>query len=93
MGDDRPVADAGRTPGRRPPATRRGLGDAHRLQYLNFLGALDGTEPLRVDLETNRQVDRPHQRGVRVRADRAPGGAVMSGSRMTGSPPTRSRTG
>ena len=31
------------------------LSDAHRLQYLNFLGALAGTEPLRVDLETNRQ--------------------------------------
>ena len=32
-----------------------GLGDSHRLQYLNFLAALDGTEPVRVDLETNRQ--------------------------------------
>ncbi|MFI5892410.1 Gfo/Idh/MocA family protein [Actinoplanes sp. NPDC051513] len=31
------------------------LSDAHRLQYLNFLGALSGTEKLRVDLETNRQ--------------------------------------
>ncbi|AGZ41644.1 Gfo/Idh/MocA family protein [Actinoplanes friuliensis] len=31
------------------------LSDAHRLQYLNFLGALDGTEELRVDLETNRR--------------------------------------
>ncbi|MEU7906500.1 Gfo/Idh/MocA family oxidoreductase [Actinoplanes sp. NPDC049118] len=31
------------------------LSDAHRLQYLNFLGALDGTERLRVDLETNRR--------------------------------------
>ena len=31
------------------------LSDAHRLQYLNFLAALDGTEPLRVTLETNRQ--------------------------------------
>ncbi|GAA0512203.1 oxidoreductase [Paractinoplanes deccanensis] len=31
------------------------LSDAHRLQYLNFLGALDGTERLVVDLETNRQ--------------------------------------
>jgi UDP-N-acetyl-2-amino-2-deoxyglucuronate dehydrogenase len=31
------------------------LSDAHRLQYLNFLGALEGTETLRVDLETNRQ--------------------------------------
>jgi UDP-N-acetyl-2-amino-2-deoxyglucuronate dehydrogenase len=33
----------------------RQLSDAHRLQYLNFLGALDGTEKIRVDLETNRQ--------------------------------------
>ena len=34
----------------------RGLGvDAHRRQYENFLAALDGTEPVRVDLETNRQ--------------------------------------
>jgi UDP-N-acetyl-2-amino-2-deoxyglucuronate dehydrogenase len=32
-----------------------GLSDAHRLQYLNFLAALDGTEELRVDLETNRR--------------------------------------
>jgi UDP-N-acetyl-2-amino-2-deoxyglucuronate dehydrogenase len=31
------------------------LSDAHRLQYLNFLGALDGTDQLRVDLATNRQ--------------------------------------
>jgi predicted dehydrogenase len=31
------------------------LSDAHRLQYLNFLGALAGTEKLRVDLETNRR--------------------------------------
>ena len=31
------------------------LSDAHRKQYLNFLGALAGTEKLRVDLETNRQ--------------------------------------
>jgi predicted dehydrogenase len=31
------------------------LSDAHRKQYLNFLGALAGTEELRVDLETNRQ--------------------------------------
>jgi UDP-N-acetyl-2-amino-2-deoxyglucuronate dehydrogenase len=28
---------------------------AHRRQYENFLAALDGTEPLRVDLETNRR--------------------------------------
>lgn len=38
---------AGRDPGR--------LSDAHRLQYLNFLGAVAGTEDLRVDLEVNRQ--------------------------------------
>ncbi|MEV4343910.1 Gfo/Idh/MocA family oxidoreductase [Actinoplanes sp. NPDC049596] len=31
------------------------LGDAHRLQYLNFIAALDGKERLVVDLETNRQ--------------------------------------
>jgi predicted dehydrogenase len=43
----RPVPTAGSDPGQ--------LSDAHRLQYLNFLGALDGTERLRVDLETNRQ--------------------------------------
>ena len=41
------VPAAGRDPGQ--------LSDAHRLQYLNFLGALDGTERLRVDLETNRR--------------------------------------
>jgi UDP-N-acetyl-2-amino-2-deoxyglucuronate dehydrogenase len=44
---ERPVPTAGSDPGQ--------LSDAHRLQYLNFLGALDGTERLRVDLETNRQ--------------------------------------
>jgi UDP-N-acetyl-2-amino-2-deoxyglucuronate dehydrogenase len=43
----RAVATAGSDPGQ--------LSDAHRLQYLNFLGALDGTDRLRVDLETNRQ--------------------------------------
>ena len=43
----RAVPTAGSDPGR--------LSDAHRLQYLNFLGALDGTEPLRVDLATNRR--------------------------------------
>jgi predicted dehydrogenase len=43
----REVPTAGSDPGQ--------LSDAHRLQYLNFLGALDGTEPLRVTLETNRQ--------------------------------------
>jgi UDP-N-acetyl-2-amino-2-deoxyglucuronate dehydrogenase len=47
----RPAADAGATAASNPG----GLSDAHRLQYLNFLAALDGTEPLRVDLETNRQ--------------------------------------
>lgn len=40
-------ATAGSNPGQ--------LSDAHRLQYLNMLGALDGTETLRVDLATNRQ--------------------------------------
>jgi UDP-N-acetyl-2-amino-2-deoxyglucuronate dehydrogenase len=44
-------SDAGSTAASNPT----GLSDAHRLQYLNFLAALDGTEPLRVDLETNRQ--------------------------------------
>ncbi len=44
-------ADAGATAASNPT----GLGDSHRLQYLNFLAALDGTEQLRVDLETNRQ--------------------------------------
>ena len=29
--------------------------DAHRRQYENFLAALAGEEPLRVDLKTNRQ--------------------------------------
>ncbi len=43
----RAVPTAGSDPGQ--------LSDSHRLQYLNFLAALDGTEPLRVDLETNRQ--------------------------------------
>jgi len=43
----RAVPTAGADPGH--------LSDAHRLQYLNFLGALDGAERLRVDLETNRQ--------------------------------------
>ncbi len=41
------AAAAGRNPGQ--------LSDAHRLQYLNVLGALAGTEQLRVDLVTNRQ--------------------------------------
>jgi UDP-N-acetyl-2-amino-2-deoxyglucuronate dehydrogenase len=43
----RAVPTAGSDPGQ--------LSDAHRLQYLNFLGALDGTDRLRVDLATNRQ--------------------------------------
>ena len=41
------TAAAGRDPGQ--------LSDAHRLQYLNILAALEGREKLRVDLETNRQ--------------------------------------
>ncbi|GAB3806023.1 Gfo/Idh/MocA family protein [Micromonospora zhanjiangensis] len=44
---NRAVPTAGSDPGQ--------LSDAHRSQYLNFLGALDGTEELRVDLATNRQ--------------------------------------
>jgi predicted dehydrogenase len=43
----RAVPAAGSSPGQ--------LSDAHRLQYLNFLAALDGTEELRVDLEMNRR--------------------------------------
>ena len=43
----REVPTAGSDPGQ--------LSDAHRLQYLNFLGALAGTDELRVDLETNRR--------------------------------------
>ncbi|XVV10519.1 Gfo/Idh/MocA family protein [Actinoplanes sp. CA-131856] len=44
-------ADAGSVAAANPGS----LSDAHRLQYLNFLGALDGSEPLVVDLETNRR--------------------------------------
>jgi UDP-N-acetyl-2-amino-2-deoxyglucuronate dehydrogenase len=43
----RAVPTAGSDPGQ--------LSDAHRSQYLNVLGALDGTEELRVTLEANRQ--------------------------------------
>ncbi|MDT4992703.1 MAG: UDP-N-acetyl-2-amino-2-deoxyglucuronate dehydrogenase [Actinoplanes sp.] len=43
----RPVPTAGSDPGQ--------LSDAHLRQYLNVLGALDGTQRLRVDLATNRQ--------------------------------------
>jgi predicted dehydrogenase len=43
----RAVPTAGSDPGQ--------LSDSHRLQYLNFLGALDGSEQLRVDLATNRR--------------------------------------
>jgi UDP-N-acetyl-2-amino-2-deoxyglucuronate dehydrogenase len=42
-----PAATAGSDPGQ--------LSEAHRAQYENFLAALGGTEPLRVDLATNRQ--------------------------------------
>jgi predicted dehydrogenase len=42
---------AGPTAGSKPG----GLSDAHRYQYQNFLAALAGEEPLRVDLATNRQ--------------------------------------
>jgi predicted dehydrogenase len=46
-GDEEGGATAGSNPGQ--------LSDAHRSQYQNFLAALAGTEPLRVDLATNRQ--------------------------------------
>ena len=46
---------AGATAGATAASNPGGLSDSHRLQYMNFLAALDGTEPLRVDLETNRQ--------------------------------------
>jgi UDP-N-acetyl-2-amino-2-deoxyglucuronate dehydrogenase len=46
-GDAGPAATAGSDPGQ--------LSEAHRAQYANFLAALAGTEPLRVDLATNRQ--------------------------------------
>jgi UDP-N-acetyl-2-amino-2-deoxyglucuronate dehydrogenase len=48
-----PAADDG--PGPAAGSDPRQMSDAHRLQYLNFLAALDGTEELRVDLETNRR--------------------------------------
>jgi UDP-N-acetyl-2-amino-2-deoxyglucuronate dehydrogenase len=51
LGDSREAARAVPTAGSNPGQ----LSDAHRLQYLNFLAALDGTEELRVDLETNRR--------------------------------------
>ncbi|MEV4704293.1 Gfo/Idh/MocA family oxidoreductase [Actinoplanes sp. NPDC049316] len=51
LGDSREAAGAVPTAGSNPGT----LSDAHRLQYLNFLAALDGTEEIRVDLETNRQ--------------------------------------
>jgi UDP-N-acetyl-2-amino-2-deoxyglucuronate dehydrogenase len=46
-GDADPKATAGSNPGQ--------LSEAHRAQYENFLAAVAGTEPLRVDLATNRQ--------------------------------------
>ncbi|MGA5298966.1 Gfo/Idh/MocA family protein [Nucisporomicrobium flavum] len=51
LGDSREAAGAVPTAGANPGT----LSDAHRLQYLNFLAALDGTEEIRVDLETNRR--------------------------------------
>jgi predicted dehydrogenase len=51
MGTTQSTSAAGPTAGSDPGQ----LSDAHRLQYLNFLGALDGTGELRVDLATNRQ--------------------------------------
>ena len=47
FGEVTEAAAAGRNPGQ--------LSDAHRLQYLNVLGALAGTQELRVDLATNRR--------------------------------------
>ncbi|WP_067498903.1 Gfo/Idh/MocA family protein [Actinoplanes sp. TFC3] len=52
MGGTRSVAQASDATASSNPGQ---LSDAHRRQYLNFLGALAGTEKLRVDLETNRQ--------------------------------------
>ena len=52
MGTNRSISGAG---GATAAANPGQLSDAHRRQYLNFLGALAGTERLRVDLETNRQ--------------------------------------
>ncbi|UQU61267.1 Gfo/Idh/MocA family oxidoreductase [Couchioplanes caeruleus] len=51
LGDSREAAGAVPTAGSNPGT----LSDAHRLQYLNFLAALDGTGEIRVDLETNRR--------------------------------------
>ena len=51
LGDSREAAGAVPTAGSNPGT----LSDAHRLQYLNFLAALDGKEEIRVDLETNRR--------------------------------------
>jgi predicted dehydrogenase len=51
LGDSREAAGTVPTAGANPGT----LSDAHRLQYLNFLAALDGTEKIRVDLETNRR--------------------------------------
>jgi UDP-N-acetyl-2-amino-2-deoxyglucuronate dehydrogenase len=50
----------GTTSARETPAPAAGsdpsqLSDAHRLQYLDFLDALDNGSPVRVDLATNRQ--------------------------------------
>jgi UDP-N-acetyl-2-amino-2-deoxyglucuronate dehydrogenase len=52
MGKAQATSGGGDTTASRNPGQ---LSDAHRRQYLNFLGALAGTEKLRVDLETNRQ--------------------------------------
>ena len=52
MGKTQAVSGGGEATAGSNPGT---LSDAHRLQYLNFLDALAGTAPLRVDLETNRQ--------------------------------------
>ncbi|WP_030435571.1 Gfo/Idh/MocA family protein [Actinoplanes subtropicus] len=52
MGTNRVISGGGAPTASSNPGM---LSDAHRRQYLNFLGALAGTEELRVDLETNRQ--------------------------------------
>ncbi|MBM2614334.1 Gfo/Idh/MocA family oxidoreductase [Actinoplanes sp. LDG1-06] len=52
MGSTQAVSAAGPATASSNPGM---LSDAHRSQYLNFLDALTGAAPLRVDLETNRQ--------------------------------------
>ena len=66
----------------RPPAAIPGqLSDAHRLQYLNFLGALDGDRGAAGRPGDQPAVDRRHHRRVRVGADRTAGPPVVRGAR------------